>query len=507
MTVHFQCDHVVKEGDETVHMLGHFIGAHEDEIRAKLAKWICENHDSAEEIVRSFHDWPPDYPTHLYYDYVCNAGHAIDELGIFFISYMYNFHTGIGSRRGLWKTMKSGHLPKCDVVLQYEGPRKFHEMRVSQPKFVHVSHPLSPPRVTYWKRSISDSDYSRIFLPVTTAIKKKAAKKLLGKAKAIIFKGNKRRQQIAAAALLSLQVPQVNIASEVVSDIEIPTDYDLPPPPKKAKEEETVVPREQPKRASKGKAPPPKKAKEKKKVTPREQPKRASKGKAPETTKAKEKPKARATTLAERKARLKELIANKKAKKKYEVIGTIKKVQKQPGRSYKDMKKTVTKCDTCKEDFHTVKHYDAHMLQFHPGTSFTCTKCDRTYQSQASYRKHVKHNHMYMRYSCKSCGKYFAFDYQLTQHEATHEEVSDHVCTVKNCGLNYTTASALATHMLVHKDTIYRCDKCNFETNTERNLNQHKLQHQSKKKCPQCDFEYIYPGQFTRHKKTTGHRK
>ena len=170
------------------------------------------------------------------------------------------------------------------------------------------------------------------------------------------------------------------------------------------------------------------------------------------------------------------------------------------------MSKPSTYCTACKKEFNTMSAFEHHTNEKHPGTTFTCNVCDLTYPTQAGYRKHYQTVHVKHQHTCNSCGKSFAYKYLLIDHKKTHSGDYPFKCEEEGCGCVYTTKAALKIHMEVHAENVHQCQKCTFVTDTAQNLKQHMMSHEKKKKCPECDFKYLWPIQFNRHKKATGHK-
>ncbi len=117
-------------------------------------------------------------------------------------------------------------------------------------------------------------------------------------------------------------------------------------------------------------------------------------------------------------------------------------------------------------------------------TPYQCPGCDFTAEPERNGWKKLR-NHIFSEHEkdvvpCPTCGKEIA-RHTLTLH-------------IKN------------VHQVDRLNKPYKCDKCDFETHNQQNLNQHiKFKHEHfrrKYHCDQCDSKFIYQSGLDKHKET-----
>lgn len=118
-------------------------------------------------------------------------------------------------------------------------------------------------------------------------------------------------------------------------------------------------------------------------------------------------------------------------------------------------------CKHCLRTFQWNYMLQRHLVQKHGGKGkFDCTFCDKSFYEKRDLKKHLTRGHgIKAGFKCDVCGKEFASD------------------------------KGLSLHMPIHNhDRVYQCDKCDYKSNVERYLldhrvRQHGVQYQRKRAC------------------------
>ena len=152
----------------------------------------------------------------------------------------------------------------------------------------------------------------------------------------------------------------------------------------------------------------------------------------------------------------------------------------------------VRKCPECGDE---VKRIKKHFNTKHPTLKFEltyeCSQCEKVFKSRGHLKTHYESKHTNIRYECDLCDKSFTTKSVLNSHIKLSHYGEKFKCEYKECKREFNQKSYLIGHVeSVHKGNMFKCDECNYETTSTTSLITHKLKHQDKVKCPQCENSY-----------------
>ena len=137
----FQCSREFAVGDETMHILSHYVRADAAELRAKFPEWVWSHCDWVEAITNPVLS-KKGSNVDDYIDFTAKPGTPVDEIGLLIFARMYHLHMCIIMEDRCWTTQCEHDLGRCSVFIAYRGALLFNDTR---PKCKEYSlHPRNP---------------------------------------------------------------------------------------------------------------------------------------------------------------------------------------------------------------------------------------------------------------------------------------------------------------------------------------------------------------------------
>jgi Zinc finger, C2H2 type/C2H2-type zinc finger len=176
------------------------------------------------------------------------------------------------------------------------------------------------------------------------------------------------------------------------------------------------------------------------------------------------------------------------------------------------------KCDNCEEIFefqsdlllHKISHSiktKSDLKSSDPDvketekTNFKCSFCFKKFKTKKDLAKHVWAHKNKKRYHCKHCTRSFTKRIPFEEHSLIHSTNDSRPFKCDICPKDYCTKTVLKEHILLTHSThrIFSCDQCNYKTQTNSSLYQHKRAHQKLFSCSQCDRTFSTNYLLTEH--------
>lgn len=138
-----------------------------------------------------------------------------------------------------------------------------------------------------------------------------------------------------------------------------------------------------------------------------------------------------------------------------------------------------------------------------PPEPFECDICKKTFDSKFQMIGHIKaHGQLLV---CDNCNKSFRYEYHLNRHRMVCDGVKVFSCTL--CTRFFSEEKQMKRHMsYMHQissktNNKYKCDKCDFETNSSRALTKHLRTHLSERpyQCSICAKSFHTPSYLKIH--------
>ena len=156
------------------------------------------------------------------------------------------------------------------------------------------------------------------------------------------------------------------------------------------------------------------------------------------------------------------------------------------------------KCSVCGVTKPTMQQVNEHHLKKHKPQ--ICTVCGHTFALASSLTRHM-YDHEQHCFNCDSCNYTVHFESELKTHKIVHRKNPAFQCMVKNCGKWFRCKWELTMHIKKHDGEKYKCDECEFTTNLEKHLKEHKRKHSDD--CPYlckiCNKGFHYRSGLKRH--------
>ncbi|KAJ6638120.1 Transcription factor grauzone [Pseudolycoriella hygida] len=166
-------------------------------------------------------------------------------------------------------------------------------------------------------------------------------------------------------------------------------------------------------------------------------------------------------------------------------------------------------CDECPKRFVWKGALLIHKIQHQPREErklYVCHVCGKVYDTPGGLSTHKKLIHSAKKPSsnvCHVCAKKFATRTGLNEHMATiHQPREKDQLQCPDCGKWLMNQRCLKSHMILHSDTVLKCNKCEYTTKKHVLLNRHLVtQHSDVKpfKCDQCDRSFKLKRALTVH--------
>ncbi|XP_073813104.1 uncharacterized protein [Musca autumnalis] len=162
------------------------------------------------------------------------------------------------------------------------------------------------------------------------------------------------------------------------------------------------------------------------------------------------------------------------------------------------IKSSIFFCYVCRQNFNSVKLYDAHLTE-HPAECFTCGK---KFQRWKNFSLHLKRHLGWKEFGCTVCDKKFVVRSALVEHMRMHSGLSPLKCKI--CGKHFKRYSNLTQHRKRHTKHVVRRKEyvcyCGEVLPSKARFLWHKETHDSKPKCcPHCCDRFVHVNSLRRH--------
>ena len=161
----------------------------------------------------------------------------------------------------------------------------------------------------------------------------------------------------------------------------------------------------------------------------------------------------------------------------------------------------------CFECAHKADNTDSMLdhLKAKHNRDFSCNLCQKRYFEIGKLNTHKKFKHGKGDYKCDICDFKTESKSSFKSHKMIHSE--KYVCdiTCDHCGVHFNFKRSYEHHIrMVHGTVRYKCDKCAFETKYKKSMEYHQNFHKAKKpmKCDICDERFAKKDNLEAHKKT-----
>ena len=148
------------------------------------------------------------------------------------------------------------------------------------------------------------------------------------------------------------------------------------------------------------------------------------------------------------------------------------------------------KCEACNFTGYSRASISTHYTTNHPPCY--CNKCGKVYSNPNALNRHMYVHQENKKYECADCLQRFFFESELVAHRMKHRVRPSFKCMFPTCGKEFRCMSELNSHVVIHSGNIYRCTKCDYETNNPRQLRNHQRSHshELQYKCNFCDKRF-----------------
>ncbi|XP_030554703.1 zinc finger and BTB domain-containing protein 41 [Drosophila novamexicana] len=161
-------------------------------------------------------------------------------------------------------------------------------------------------------------------------------------------------------------------------------------------------------------------------------------------------------------------------------------------------------CNFCELQFSSMRKYELHLQQQHAvDTLHECEICMKSFKNSESLSVHRK-RHSERHYQCAKCSLNYINAAELRVHYERAHVHEEEVVSCRICGSKFQNYALLREHEQRNhqKSKIWRCDNCNFETNSRARLRQHQYEHTDYPyKCKHCPEEFADRGKMRQHSK------
>ena len=129
------------------------------------------------------------------------------------------------------------------------------------------------------------------------------------------------------------------------------------------------------------------------------------------------------------------------------------------------------KCSVCGISKKSMQAVNEHHLKKHKPQ--ICPVCGCTFALASSLIRY-SYDHEEKRYQCDVCEYSCHFESELNAHKIVHRKMPTFKCMQKGCGKWFMRKWELTVHFKNHDGKEYKCETCEFTTNSEKNLKEHQ---------------------------------
>ena len=156
------------------------------------------------------------------------------------------------------------------------------------------------------------------------------------------------------------------------------------------------------------------------------------------------------------------------------------------------------KCSVCGISKKSMQAVNEHHLKKHKPQ--ICPVCSRTFALASTLIRH-SYDHEEKQYQCDVCEYSCHFESELNAHKIIHRKTPTFKCMQKGCGKWFMHKWELTIHFKKHDGKEYKCETCEFTTNSEKNLKEHQRKHSDDCAyiCKICNKGFHYRSGLKRH--------
>ena len=171
---------------------------------------------------------------------------------------------------------------------------------------------------------------------------------------------------------------------------------------------------------------------------------------------------------------------------------------------------TTYTCDKCDYESKSKQHFMRHKRNSHSRPKIVCGQCAFSTKVLTHLKYHVKSAHEGVRWTCDACDRKFNSPATLRLHRGKEHDqkfftrsctICDYVVETK---FNPKTKAQMNNHMdMIHRDTIYKCEKCSYTTKINNSMKSHTINHKNRVNssfvCDQCSYTSKQKGHLDIH--------
>ncbi|ELU11682.1 hypothetical protein CAPTEDRAFT_226358 [Capitella teleta] len=144
-------------------------------------------------------------------------------------------------------------------------------------------------------------------------------------------------------------------------------------------------------------------------------------------------------------------------------------------------------CKICKKSFGSMFNLREHSKTHNKKRVYQCPHCKHSTHREALLKTHINNCHSERKlFACEFCDAKLKFRQSYDEHLLRHFQAPAKTC--EHCGKAFYTASALATHKVIHKPPSLECNVCHKRFSHRTSLQRHLRLHDDRKtfKCSFC---------------------
>ena len=140
-------------------------------------------------------------------------------------------------------------------------------------------------------------------------------------------------------------------------------------------------------------------------------------------------------------------------------------------------------CQICPYKAPRIVRLKRHMEVTHQGLRLACGLCKFTSTESSNLKRHIQVVHESLRHTCEHCNRVFIEKHRLKKHIGyVHLDIPRPRFSCSECGKDFYDKRKLRLHTSSHLGVSYPCEKCDYKTELQENLNRHKKRHYEEKK-------------------------
>ena len=157
------------------------------------------------------------------------------------------------------------------------------------------------------------------------------------------------------------------------------------------------------------------------------------------------------------------------------------------------------RCRICGVTKRSTESLNAHHRKRHE--KLNCTVCGKTFDLDTSLKHHM-YSHFLRKFYCDRCDYHSHFQSELESHKITHRENPSYQCMYPKCGKWFKHKGELTLHIEIHRKIWYDCPKCDFSTLLIKYLKEHEKSHNKDLpySCSLCGERFLWRSGLKRHK-------